>query len=381
MNKHILAMAFFAALGCSSVESDVDAGHELEADAGPTLPTLDDWLAADLHYGCQIYVCFFGVAPSESEAFCGDEPEKRYLRQQAVADGRMTFDARAAKDCVEALEPLATTCWGPEADLEAWDPVLEGACDRVLAGTVASGGACWFDEECATGSCSASGDTCPGVCRPPVVEGGACSRNAMCDTGLTCSGSKCVRPVTEETPLPAGSPCDVFSTPCEPHLRCASASVGASPTCVDRLEEGAACRRPGAGLGISSPECRGNMVCRGLMLDDQGEVLVEGECATPGDVGGACSPRLGHPGKDESSTGCFLGILCDETTERCVSLPGDGEACVQDECDQTAYCDRGTCRALKTDGESCTDSSECLNVCLASTNKCAPSPATARCLP
>lgn len=423
MLRHLLLLTALAAVACSSTDETPDAGtpDAAQADAGnsdggsspdggdapdgshaSTPPTLAEWLDADLQYGCEVYVCFFGVARSESVAFCGDEPEKRALREAAVADGRLTFDADKARACIDALEPLARDCWGPAANLEAWDPVLEGVCDEVLRGTVPQDRPCFSDEECASGSCTVTAQTCPGKCVAPVAVGGACERTAMCETGLSCVSRKCVSPGSQgetcsaaqpcdsdfyceagtcRAPLTAGNDCDPDGRPCEAHLRCASGGVSSGTTCRERLVEGAECTRPGAGLGIASPDCAGNMVCRGLMLDDEGEVLFKGTCQTPGDVDASCVPRNGNPGMDEASTGCLLGIDCDPETNRCRSLPGDGVACVENACNQTAFCDRGTCRALLADGEPCTTSSECRNVCLASTHACGPAPVTPRCLP
>jgi hypothetical protein len=376
------------------------------ADAGPVEApmSLDAWTTAELRAACDLFVCFFGIAPTESAAFCGDEPEKRALRLAAASAPvpRLAFDPAKARRCLDGLALLSAACWGPAAgsDPSRWDALVDGVCSEVLVGTVPAGGACYSSEECATGTCTATASTCPGVCQPPAPAGASCASDRACAAGLRCVSRECRAPAglglacTDDegctgdlrcfkgscrAPLAKGAACEPAGLSCEVHLRCVAA--GAGLTCQDRAPEGAPCVVGASGLGLASPDCAGNQVCLGLELDADGTILVPGRCATPHDVGGACVPRNGREGLDDGAVGCFLGLRCDETTSRCVALPGPDAPCVADECNQAAFCDAGTCRALLADGAPCAGSSQCQHVCLAATQACGPSPATASCRP
>lgn len=353
----------------------------------PREVSLEDYLQADTAFGCLAYGCLFGIATSELPAFCGPADSGADDKRRAVLAGRMRFDAQKAKTCVPALEAYAPAdCWGAAADFDADLDRLLAACAGVLVGTVADGGDCVFSGECPAASyCDATAAVCPGHCVHRRGVGGACSAVANCEDGLACIGSKCTQRAGPGEgcdvshpcrgglfcegghcagPAAEGAGCSLADASCGHGLYCAKAAAG-DGSCAPRLAAGASCEKGSKDvLGVASPQCAGNQVCVGLVLDDQGAVLFAGKCANPVDLAGACAPTNGRAGAALSDSGCFLGLQCDAGSKTCARFAGPGGACPDKQCDTTAYCADRLCHALKADGDACKSSSECLNSCV-----------------
>ena len=111
------------------------------------------------------------------------------LMQQKITAGTIKYDGNKAQACFDALGSL--TCDGL---LQRDQP----ACLAALDGTVALGGDCDINEECAGSAlCQSTTGTCPGKCMALLTAGTACSADGDCAAaGLQCSSetSLCVKP-------------------------------------------------------------------------------------------------------------------------------------------------------------------------------------------
>jgi hypothetical protein len=75
--------------------------------------------------------------------------------QASVDAGRTTFDAAAGAMCIAGIKAFTCPQW--------WDPNVPApaSCSTVLVGTVADGGACTLNAECASGGgCDGTSHTC-----------------------------------------------------------------------------------------------------------------------------------------------------------------------------------------------------------------------------
>jgi hypothetical protein len=300
----------------------------------------------------------------------------------AVRAGRATFDAAAAKACIDGWSQIPCS----DKSVIIWPPT---ACSRVLVGRVALGGACYGTRDCAGGRCDAT-TACPGVCVAAPVPGDACS-GVFCDgaSRLLCVAGRCA------TEGGVGAACD-DRLDCEQGLACLSSAcatameAGGACSRNDDCAEGLYCLLPGSGGGGGGGVCTPQVARGGTCREDQAHVGALGQCAlglgcagsvydavsgriTPGtcepavDAGGACSAVA-------TWNGCLPHLAC--VGGVCVVPPTSGPCgsdpaarCTSGE----AYCDATTqqCLPTKAAGAACASGAECQSEqCLA--NACAP---------
>ncbi len=244
-----------------------------------------------------------------------------------VVDGKVSYDAVQARACVDEWNSLP--CTRTMSLKHPNDP-----CDSVFAGTVAVGGACFFDPECAAGgscqidytNCGLS-QCCPGSCveiPPPAGAGGDCtSAGATCVTGTTC------------TPDASG-----LTATCQPTPGVGQACAASTVACVYPL--------------YCDP--------------------TSGTCKAPVDTGEACNPQLKGQDCNEEAD------LCDPTTSVCTRFPGPGRPCdpTFGLCLYDAWCDTttDTCLARPAVGQPCDDRVPCLG-----DDRCDPTSSTCVLLP
>jgi hypothetical protein len=220
-----------------------------------------------------------------NRAACEDST-RAALALERPSTTAVRFDQTAADACLANLRSALPTCAGVERE----------PCNRILVGTVATGGACESERECApvagaTVSClnvcratrrARVDEDCMRTCRAandcgrlegePPVDLTNVSNWADCyvDDGLACVGGKCVRgpgagsACLGDVVCDAGlscrdartcSPYSAIGQPCD---RCAPAAYceTLSNTCAEKLPLGASCSDPGA---CASGSC--NRVC------------------------------------------------------------------------------------------------------------------------
>jgi hypothetical protein len=227
----------------------------------------------------------------------------------AIAAGRMSYDAAAAGACLQATRDAYCLAV----------PFSDPSCSEMFVGLVAENGACTSDFEC--------------------VGGGRCL-NPSCN-GQCCVGS-CGPPITGTPPERAD-----IGEPCETHDDCVeNAHCGFDRICAERPDtEGEPCV-----FGCA----RGDLYCD---LDD----LV---CKAYAGAGELCDPSGDTaPPCDEAWS------YCDSV---CKDRPGVGDPCgVQPQtCIPTAYCDNGTCKARGTTGDACSSNDQCDVACNTLSGSC-----------
>ena len=221
--------------------------------------------------------------------------------------GRIQYDGNAAAACIEAL-----TAMGCNMTERLDNGPL--ACANTFEGTIAGGGACYIDEECASGTCDTS----------------SCSMSETCCTG-TCRDAP-----TVANPIPAGGDCSGTSAVCAAGTYCNPSSSGY--TCSQGVPLGQDCDP----AGVASARCADYAVC-----------LANGST-----LGGTCTPRPAEGQACETRTNPCNSRLdyCDSTTGKCVRRIGPDQPCQDDAgCVYHANCVSGPCVAQKRLGESCVD--------------------------
>ncbi len=100
----------------------------------------------------------------------------------SIKAGRVVFHEDRASDCLELFAGM--TC-AEFAATGGGDQMLSG-CEDPIEGLVAAGGACSSDDECAVGACVGDSDDPPmeGTCRALPVDGEVCEFD--CAPGLFC---------------------------------------------------------------------------------------------------------------------------------------------------------------------------------------------------
>ncbi len=271
---------------------------------------------------------------------------------QAVEDGRVRYDAKAAADCAEASRNLGCE--------ELDNPNLQ-ACQDAFEGNVPRGGECTLDEECEGNSVCVFGSSCPGTCEVRLAAGQDCGGDSgRCGGGLICSAEtkRCIEPAA------LGAECAENGRECASPLFCKTADGETVGECVTQEsvfteEEGGACDF------LNSKLCQSGLSCvvTGVGIVEQ-QLKLEFECRPPVDQGEPCG--VGIPSQCSAGQYC-AGINAGEADLEgtCEVLPEAGEPCADaglgeaGVCALDAFCDGDACRALRNNGESCSDDAEC----------------------
>jgi hypothetical protein len=243
-----------------------------------------------------------GVMPDQATCEAAEPADTARLVADVQA-GRIVYDGAKAAQCLSA-EASAICGFSDDAAFAA-EP-----CGEIFTGTIAAGGACAYDNECVSQTCTTAGNCIPGVtccvgsCQPGVgqlASGAACqplSGASPCPQGSSCqadaSGGATCRPL-----VAAGQPCANFGD-CVAGAQCDK--TGTAPgTCVAFPTEGQPCDPAGPPCSPASEFCDG---------------------ATS-----KCAPRLGVGAACPAGQGCALYTTCDLTTMKCVAKGARGAAC------------------------------------------------------
>ena len=250
----------------------------------------------------------------------------------AIAAHRMLFHPDNAAECLDAVKHAP--CDPAQADED-----FQRHCHGVVTGGVATGGACWGDDECVGGRCVSP--DCGGTCVAFASPGGACvptggTPDVSCDPSVQfCSGDgTCFRKETQGGPCASDDQClfDLVCAAgkCDDPPRVAQGNLcGGTIPCADGLYcgDGAIClpvKSAGEPCDQFRDSCQAGMVC------------ANGTCVPWLDVGGDCSVA-------------GTGVACPATTscaQQCTPLPtvkaGPLAHCMtDDDCDDGLYCATG----------------------------------------
>lgn len=253
------------------------------------------------------------------------DPGEIQTIQNAIDDGTVIFHSDAAGACVDFIAGQSCEFPGLHSD-------TDNPCNDMFEGTVAAGGACDIDIECAGATsicnptdpnCDPDTACCPGTCMdggaelPDVAIGGTCSdttgpcvNTAYCKTGGAASGV-CTALITS-----AGASCDELDA-CSGTMICNI--LDAAPTCEQPAASGASCDLMALFPCIDSRD-----FC---------------------DPAGTCSPLLAPGSACPNGDECIGFATCVNGT--CVEDPGAGDTCVVDgeqECLGALTCTGGTCQ-------------------------------------
>jgi hypothetical protein len=240
---------------------------------------------------------------------------------RAITAGRVAYDDSKARACIAAIQ--AASCPALETTVSSPN------CQAALKGTVANGGACYGDQDCAAGACT--GLTCPGTCVAWLAAGAACGQAvaAQCGPGLDCQLNADFVTGTCLATSGAGGAC-----PCNDGLYCDTNRV-----CQNKKTTGA----------CTGSECALGYAC------------VAGSCRALVGLGSPCTPATGN---SAGATECgFMGAYCDPATSRCIEWPVVGQSCAVSLGCKTGYCDfqTTTCADFRTVGQSCAPFQSCVS--------------------
>jgi hypothetical protein len=274
--------------------------------------SLMDFETGALAAACRLLVAC-GAAADQTTCLAAVQSSPPYVLptlQQDVSSGKVKYDGIQAAACLAAYGTIVCT--------QTWNAGFQASgaplCAKVFTGTIASGGTCFLNAECAPGaicsfqgsSCDPSTQCCPGTCMPggaTVALNGDCS-----DTTSTC----------------------VFGTYCD--------RSGATPLCLAQATtEGATC---------STGQCALPLFCD----------PVTGTCMKPAPSGATCAFNSAT-----DSVSCDdAREVCDPTTGTCVAPVAVNAPCTSTTlCPRSTYCDAagtGTCVAYLSAGASCASS-------------------------
>lgn len=347
-----VALALVAAAGCSS---STPASTPIES-LGASYAGVSCQLIHDC-YGDALLSALTGSTDTTS---CENRAEQAYTNgalprfQAAIAMGTMTYDGTHAQACIDALRALGCN---------AVTSRTPAACDALFVGTVAAGGACAINEECAGDAYCNTSAGCPGTCQARGGSATTCSGDEACQSGLRCAHGSCQAPAgdgascqgaegvdcagglicvggSSTTAGTCGAPSTVFagasgatcnlqmSQFCQAGLSCVVEGAQMQTCQMDGLADGTTCH-------ISVPDqCANGSYCSGTSL---GTGDLEGTCA-PLPTSGACATVI-------LGARCAEGYVCDETTTECVELHDNGESCTGNAACASGVCTGGSCVA------------------------------------
>lgn len=319
-----LTAAAAACGGGGAAEPDAAPGEEPDAsttpDASTALP-LDEVDDAYIEAYCDYAVrCGEIVDRALCERVFGAELGNEFVQFEAnVADGTIVYDPAAAATCLAAID--GWSCDRTDEDTRRGDE----ACAEVFTGTVALGGDCFVDEQCAD----------HGSCAPIKCFDACCLSECVAGTPTVDIGDSC---------FDANCPSDAF---CDD-----------TDTCAALLPQGSTCSYDGMcdfGLGCAGGTCE--------VLPGTGEACPDFECAMSGDecVDGECTARAGD-GEACTDIDCMFGLVCPQgPSPTCTPYPSLGESCADTGFCRTGYCNADSleCEALLDNGEACGSGLDC----------------------
>ncbi|TNF28204.1 MAG: hypothetical protein EP329_18290 [Deltaproteobacteria bacterium] len=361
MRSRISAAVLLGLLAFAPVAAcDGDGG----GGGGGTVPATqlyETWSATfcDIISSCDLEdddFAFFALLAKANKAACGtflahsfDSRRPELHIETAISLGRIVYHADQVAACMSAAR---SQC--------ALDLAEVSACASVLEGTVATGGSCWLEEECAGDAyCDQNDSDCAGTCQPRPARGAACdySECSQSEGATACGGDDTCVPRAVVDGVVAGQPCGTDYGTTEVTARhCASGLY------CDYSDDPATCKAfaaVGQPCGEAGGRCESGLVC---VPSGSGPVCATVSIAST--AGAACN----EIDRTQPLIGCniFARLACEAGTCQALGSGAVGTACaagvdLEGICDYGAYCDgaTSTCTPVKADGAECEDAGEC----------------------
>jgi hypothetical protein len=288
----------------------------------------------------------------------------------SAAQGRLVFDAGAAKGCV--AEVKAATCKAPRAFTDPtgmgqlsvscgltaslgigaiasgptpmtmgwWSACSSGSCAAALRGVVGAGGACVTAMECGAGAVCEFGPStgaavCPGTCIAPGTPSGPCTFTTAsvktCTPGSYCDGANCQPGYAE------GADCSTGGDRCGLGLKC---HMEAGPIWRCRVT-----------TGVGGSCATENFCADGLYCDDR-SLTCQSFPMRPEPIGGNCGSTR-FCGDDAWCDTGTVPATCQarRTSGNCSTMPTTEPQCA------VGYgCPSGSCRPYAEAGAACDSS-------------------------
>ncbi|MEZ4366043.1 MAG: hypothetical protein R2939_07120 [Kofleriaceae bacterium] len=281
-------------------------------------------------------------------------------RQLPGIDLDLDLDLLQADEAIAALLAAGRVTYAPSAGAACLAELEDASCKELIyvsalgelcplfTGTVAAGGSCFLDAECAPeGSVCAPIGMVSGGAPPDCTVEQTCrapsARDASCEGGLRCEpGDHCVA-------LPGDDQCRSGELnaqcsdddDCDTDFVCLGGDGAGGGACV--------AAQPANGPCTTERDCAGDLGC-----------TQAGTCAAVDVVGAPCGDRCGN------------GLRCHPVGHVCAPFAAEGDPCTVDtdcqggiapllSCDDhgTAATDDDTCEGPGDLDEPCTDASEC----------------------
>jgi hypothetical protein len=221
----------------------------------------------------------------------------------AVKAGLIKYDEKQAARCLDSIRGDDCTFKG----LHRYDD----PCRNLFVGTLAMGGACFANEECANlarcpatdTSCNRSTSCCAGTCAAaPVIRQAneSCDNNNRCDDGLFCKTAGGAAGTCTALAQNEGDACTSIVGCVDPFY------------CNLNFQTGmGTCKRPPTSGGA----------CTANDLIGCGDAREYCDAATS-----KCTPRA-LPDASCATARCVGYAECNDTTKKCVAQPAVGQAC------------------------------------------------------
>jgi hypothetical protein len=354
--RQLSAIVLLSALlaGCGGSSSEFTAGGaipiaELPAQLGQAL--------CQAEQACNPF--FYRVAFSNADCkavLTAQLQESAFTQIQVAIDAKqVNYDGLKAHSCIAAV--TSGSCG-------VLDHNLPAVCREALSGTVATGGDCDIDSECAgLARCQVDNGVCPGTCAPLSSAGVACSADGDCALGLTCSVATqhCAPPAAQGEACKGGSAAE-----CAAGLLC----IGND----DSQNRAGTCKTAAQALTKQVAEdCdlqAGPWCADGLACVVEKALPLSAKCHAIAAPGGTCG--LGLPSECPTGQYCpldFVDVATGKLSASCSALPGTGEPCgpalAISRCAGNLVCDDTTapltpvCVTRHTLGESCSGDALC----------------------
>jgi hypothetical protein len=255
-------------------------------------PSLDQDIACELvliTVSQKLSACAGGRAVDWKEGVFWEEICSSVTK--SITAGRMGYDPMKLRACRASV--TEADC----ADLATRKAGQYLADCPMLTGSVASGGSCATDKDCAAGYCNTSAG-CLGSCRAFVSNNVACTATDVCEPGSACTNGTCKPYIT------SGSCSDGDAGQCQPWSHYCPGGQ-----CTPRRPAGTSgCDYTGGGFF-----CESKLNCAGALLGTR-------VCQPGGSLESICTPFTNQCDK-------FTYCQTHDGGNFCTLLPGPGDGC------------------------------------------------------